>query len=344
MIDVFTFEKNLKKGNIENCYLFCGIDEFVIKENIRKLVGKIIKPDFIEFNYIKFDGSSLESFDPVINACETLPFMSERKVVLVYRAAFISGEQNNKSKLLYEFDSIQNYLKNVPKHCVLILYYLFKNKRDKISKKIYGFDKHLCIVRTDKMKGYQLEDKVQNFFHERGKDIKKVDLRIFCSLMNENNLSMIENEVEKLCCYTYGRNIEREDIKKVFLKSSEEDIFDLVNAISNKKVKDALNILNELIYEGVKINYILSMIERQFNILLKIKLHLECGSTKKEIMERLNIRSEYGYSIMLNQSKKFTLNQLKRAVEACLNTEEKLKSLSTDGKIEIELLIINTAA
>jgi DNA polymerase-3 subunit delta len=47
---------------------------------------------------------------------------------------------------------------------------------------------------------------------------------------------------------------------------------------------------------------------------------------------------------MLNQSKKFTLNQLKRAVEACLNTEEKLKSLSTDGKIEIELLIINTAA
>ncbi|BAH05857.1 DNA polymerase III subunit delta [Clostridium kluyveri] len=344
MIDVFTFEKNLKKAQIENCYLFCGIDEFIIKENIRKLVQKSIKTDFADFNYIKFDGSSLESFDPVINACETLPFMSDKKVVLVYRAAFIGDEQNGKSKLSYEFNSIQNYLKNVPEHCILILYYLFKNKRDKISKKIYGLDKYLCIVRTDKVKGYQLENKVQEFFDERVKNIKKVDLRIFCSLMNDNNLNMIENEVEKLCCYTYGRDIEREDIKKVFLKSSEEDIFDLVNAISNKKIKDALHILNELIYGGAKISYILSMIERQFNILLKIKLYLEYGSTKKEAMEKLNIKSEYGYSVMLSQSKKFTLNQLKRAVEMCLNTEEKLKSLSTDERIEMELLIINTTA
>lgn len=343
LIDIFTFEKNLKQGHIENCYLFYGIDEFVIKENVKKLVQKTIKSDFLEFNYIKFDGNSLESFEPVINACETLPFMNDKKVVLVYRASFIGEEYSNKNnKLFYQFDSIRKYLKNVPKHCILILYYLFKSKRDKLSKKIYALDRHLCIVKTDRMKGYQLENKVQQLFYERGKNVKKTDLRIFCSLMSDNNLNMIENEVEKLCCYTYGRDIEKEDIKKVFLKSNEQDIFDLVNAISNKKIKQALYILNELIYSGEKISYILSMIERQFNILLNIRLYLECKKDKKEIMDKLNIKSEYGYSITLNQSKKFTLSQLGRAVELCLNTESKLKSLSIDQKVEMELLIINT--
>mgnify|MGYP000930039710 FL=1 len=341
MVDVFTFEKNLKKGNIENCYLFCGIDEFVIKENIRKLVGKIIKPDFIEFNYIKFDGSSLESFDPVINACETLPFMSEKKVVLVYRASFFGEDKN---KLSTEFKTIHSYLKNLPKHCILIFYYVFKSKRDKPGRKIYSVDKDICVVKADKVKGKQLENKVQEFFYERGKDIKKLDLRIFCSLMNENNLSIIENEVEKLCCYTYGRNIEREDMKKMFLRGSDEDIFDLVNAISDKKIKDALHMLNELMYKGYKISYVLSMVERQFNLLFKIKICLEERITKEEIMKELNIKSEYGYSIMVKQSKKFTINQLKKAVELCLNTEKRIKSSSIDEKTEMELLIINTTA
>jgi len=337
LIDIFTLEK----GDLRNCYLFCGMDELLIKENIKALIKKVINPNFIDLNYMKFDGSSLESFDPVINACETLPFMSEKKVVLVYRASFFGEDKN---KLSTEFKTIHSYLKNLPKHCILIFYYVFKSKRDKPGRKIYSVDKDICIVKADKVKGKQLENKVQEFFYERGKDIKKLDLRIFCSLMNENNLSIIENEVEKLCCYTYGRNIEREDMKKMFLRSGDEDIFDLVNAISDKKIKDALYMLNELMYKGYKISYILSMVERQFNLLFKIKICLEERITKEEIMKELNIKSEYGYSIMVKQSKKFTINQLKKAVTLCLNTEKKIKSLSIDEKTEMELLIINTIA
>lgn len=341
MIDIFTFEKNLEKGDLGNCYLFCGIDELLIKENIRALIKKVINPNFMDLNYMKFDGSSLESFDPVINACETLPFMSEKKVVLVYRASFFGEDKN---KLSTEFKTIHSYLKNLPKYCILIFYYVFKSKRDKPGRKIYSVDKDICVVKADKVKGKQLENKVQEFFYERGKDIKKLDLRIFCSLMNENNLSIIENEVEKLCCYTYGKNIEREDMKKMFLRSGDEDIFDLVNAISDKKIKDALYMLNELMYKGYKISYILSMVERQFNLLFKIKICLEERITKEEIMKELSIKSEYGYSIMVKQSKKFTISQLKRAVVLCLNTEKRIKSLSIDEKTEMELLIINTTA
>ncbi|MCI1944121.1 DNA polymerase III subunit delta [Clostridium luticellarii] len=344
MIDIVTFGRNLEKGHIENCYLFCGSDEFLIRESIKALIGKLIKPEFIDLNYVKFDGSSLEDFDTVINACETLPFMSDKKVVLVYRASFMGEEQGYKSKLNAHFKDIQKYLKNVPEHCILIFYYVFKSKRDKPGRKIYRLDKDICIVKADRMRGYQLENRVQEFFRIRGRNIKKVELRLFCNLMEGNNLSAVENEVEKLCCYTYGRDIKREDIEKMFLKNSEEDIFDVVNAISNKNLKGALHLMDELIYGGAKINYILAMIERQFNMLFKIKLLLEDKKQKTEIMKILNIKSEYGYNIMAKQSKKFTLKQLNRSIQLCLNTEKNMKSLSVDEKTELELLLINTIA
>lgn len=346
MIDMITLNENIKKNNIQNCYVFCGGDEQLIKEGVNFIINKVIDKSFLDLNYIKFDGNSLENFDAVINACQTVPFMSDKKVVLVYRASFIEDDkgENNKFSSDKAFNSVVEYLDKVPSHCVLILYDIFKNKRDKPGKRIQRLDKKACVVKADKIKGQQLELKVKSFFEVRGKKIGKVELRVFCSLMDENNLSIIENEVEKLCCYVYDKDITKEDIKNLFLKSNDDDIFDLVNPIANKKLKEALEVLNELIYKGEKIPYILNMIERQFNQLFRVKLCLENKKSKQDIMKQLNIRSEYACDMIIGQSKKFTLKQLKRAIELCLNTERKMKSSTVDEKTEMELLIINSVS
>lgn len=346
MIDIVTLEQNVKQNIIEKCYVFCGGDEQLIKEGINSIVDRVIDKNFEQLNYIRFDGNSLESFDPVINACETLPLMSDKKVVLIYRASFIQDEKIEKGKLSSDhmFNDIMDYMVKVPEYCVLIFYDVFKSKREKPGKRINKLDKKICVVRADKMKGQQLEGKVKSYFEVRNKQIGKLELKIFCNLMEDNNLSIIQNEVEKLCCFVNEKNITKDDIKKLFLKNSDDDIFDLVNPIAHKRVKEALEVFNELIYKGEKIPYILNMIERQFNQLFKVKVAIEAKKSKHEIMKELNIRSEYALDMIINQSKKFTLRQLQRAIEFCLNAEQRMKSSSVDGRTEMELLIINTIA
>lgn len=345
MIDIFTLKENVKKGSIENCYIFCGSDEQLIKEGVYSIVNKLLDKNFMELNYVKFDGNSLDSFDPVVNACQTLPFMSDKKVVLIYRASFIQDDKgDSKLSANKSFKEVSEYIKNVPSHCVLILYDVFKGKRDKPSKRIYAMDKKVCVVKADKIKGQQLEGKVKSFFEIRGKKIERIELKVFCSLMEDNNLSVIENEVEKLCCYVDDREITKDDIKTLFLKSNDDDIFDLVNPISQKKAREALGVLNELIYKGEKIPHILNMIERQFNLLFRVKVSLENRKGKQDIMKELNIRSEYACDMLISQSKKFTIRQLRRAIELCLNTEQKIKSSSVNEKTEMELLIISAIA
>lgn len=337
MIDVFTFNENIKKGILNNCYLFCGIDEQLMKDGINSIINKVLDKNFIDLNYVKFDGSTLENFEPVVNACETLPFMSDKKIVLVYRASFFQEDKNDNI-----FNRIYEYISNLPDYCILIFYDVFKSKRDKPGKKIYKIDKRACVVKADKIKGQQLEGKIKSFFEARGKQIGRIELKVFSSLMDENNLNIIENEVEKLCCYTYEKSISKEDIKELFLKSNDDDIFDLINPISQKKVKEAIEVLNELIYKGEKIPYILNMVERQFSRLFRVKMLLENKKTKQDIMKELNIRSDYACDIIIGQSKKFTLKQLERALQLCLDCEQKIKSSTVNEKTEMELLVINT--
>ncbi len=86
---------------------------------------------------------------------------------------------------------------------------------------------------------------------------------------------------------------------------------------------------------------ILSMIERQFKLILLIKLGLENGKSKDTLSSELKLHP-YICEKMITQSRKFTIKGLEKALMSCLNTEKTLKSSSFDDKTEMELLIIST--
>ena len=370
MIDLIELEQRIKKGNIENCYALCGLDEDQIKDNIKLIVNKVVDKTFMDFNYIQFDGINVDS-EALINACETLPFMSDKKVVVVYRANFLEDGKSKKgsksskaqedsdeeediedastSKVEVEEDKspkdkvykvISEYINDMPPHCILIMYYIFQSKRDKASSKIQRLGKKACVVNGGKPRRDTIEKRAKALFQERGKEIGPIELKLFCQEI-EDKLNMITNEVEKLCAYTEGRKITKEDIRLMMPPESDNDIFDLVDALADKNIQKAIDILNELTFKGEKIPVILRMIERQFNMLFNVKLGVESGKSKEVLASQLGLHP-FICGKMIEQSRKFSLSKLKKAIESCLDSEETLKSASVNANIEMELLIINT--
>ncbi|MDP4143894.1 MAG: DNA polymerase III subunit delta [Bacillota bacterium] len=340
MINFVDLEENIKKGKLHNCYLLCGFNEELIKENIRNIADKVINKDFFDLNYVQFDGASV-SADAIYNACETLPFMSDKKVVVVYRADFLldkpKGGNRAGSDILKE---IEKFLDNIPERCILIMYYVYENDREKPSYKIKKMDKKACVVEFTKLKGAALQKKVKEVFDAKGKDIGKIELGLFCNEV-ENNMDIIINEVEKLCCYTGEREISREDILSLLPQKSDNDVFNLVDFLSQKKVEKALDVLNELIYRGEKETSILAMIERQFKILISLKIGMAEGKGKETLASELKLHP-FICEKMMGQCKKFSLVQLERILDLCLETEKMLKSSSSENRIQIEMLMIGT--
>ncbi|QAA31713.1 DNA polymerase III subunit delta [Clostridium manihotivorum] len=338
MIDLDGLESKMKKG-LEGAYVFVGLDEMIISENIDKIVAKTVSGEFKDLNYIRIDGMKT-SFDEIMNACETLPFFADKKVVVIYRANFIRDKSDAAGTKIY--NQLVEYLKNAPSHCILVMYYLLNDKRENPTrnKKLTTLEKNATVVKVDKLKGERLYKKVGSIFEERGKNIGKVELRYFCDSV-ENNFNIIEREIDKLISYTEGRDITREDITKMLPHKSEDDVFDLVDFISQKKSEKSIDIMNELINKGENLMLILSLIQSQFTMLYKIKLGMEKGKTKDDLAKEIR-RPAFICEKLMTQSRKFSYKQLYSCMKLCIETERKLKSTAFDKKTEMEIMIMST--
>lgn len=339
MITFDDLEKKIKSKEIANSYLFCGQDEELIKEGIKKLAKPYLANGLDTLNYMKFDGNNL-NVNELINACETMPFMGEKKVIVVYRANFL--KEKTDSSLEKTYKEIKDYLKDIPDYSLLIFYYVFHDKREtpKKNKKILALDKITTVVHCDKLKRDRFIKKVQEIFQEKKGSIGNIELRYFCEKM-PNNFEIINNEVEKLVCYTNGRDIKKSDIDKLAPSKSEEDIFDLVDLISQRKIDKAIDIMDEILFKADQHMLIVISIENQFRKLYRIKTKLSNGSRLDDIKAELKLPN-FVCEKLINLSKKFSLRQLGNLIKLCVESETRLKSGVSDKTMELEMLLVNT--
>lgn len=178
LINYEVYEKEIEKGNIINGYIFCGLDEEFIKEGINLIVKKKINDEVKELNLIKIDGVNV-NFDIIMNVCEIMFFMSEKKVVLIYRVNFLYDKSDLVGIKLY--NDIKKYIFNILLYIILVMYYLFKDKREKLNKnkKIIVLSKFVLIVYCDKLKKDRYIKKIGEIFKEKGKVIGRIELIYF---------------------------------------------------------------------------------------------------------------------------------------------------------------------
>lgn len=339
MITIDVLESEIKKNSIANGYVFCGLDEELIKSSIDPIIKKVLDKDFLDLNFIKIDGLT-STFDEIENACETLPFFGDKKVVLVYRANFLKDKPDKEGAKTYT--EILKYIKDLPQHTILIMYYLFNDKRDtpKKNKKLSTLDKYVKVVHCDKLKKDKYYKKIEDIFKENGRTIGKVQLKYFADKV-QNNFDIIKREIDKLDCYALGRELTKEDIDKLIPNKSEDDIFDLVEYISLRKVEKAIDLLDELLFKADQHMLIISSIENHFKRLYEIKIYLLKGKKLEFFISKYRL-PQFVCEKLMNQASKFSLKQLNQLIKVCVNTEIKLKSSTKDKQMEMELMLFKT--
>lgn len=331
--------KDIKNGKEKNSYVICGPDEELIKEGIDKIIKKYVSGQD-DLNFEKFDGGKCE-FEEVRNACETFPFMGEKKVVLLYRCPFLKEKTDSQGKAFYKL--MKEYLKDIPPTTILIMYYVFGDKRENVkrNKNFMGLEKVTTLVQVEKLRRDGFYKRLDSMFKEMGGEINNINLKYYAEKI-PMNMEIARKEVRKLIDYTNGREIKREDIDKMVLNKNEDDVFDLVDFIAQKKTEKAIKIVNELLFKADQHMLILVSIENQIKKLYDYKLLLKEGKSIDNIQEITRL-PRFVVEKTVNQSKKFSFNQLKESMKHCIDTERSLKTTSRDKKMELELLILNMA-
>lgn len=325
-------------------FLF-GPDTYRSREKLKELKQKFLKeidPSGINLTTIREEDVSLERIKQAVGAQS---FFAKKRMVVIENACF-------QNKRLSQEISDYVYSKAFPKDVVVVFFQDEKEKTGRIS----GWASKAMrkkLERDPLFEKLQKEKYAQQFqslpINKLNKWLQK-ELKkrsITMSLRAQklliafvgNDLWQLSNELNKLCAYKNGKEITGEDVEKIVVAKFDDNIFNLVDAVSIKSKKKAVQILTEQLQGGTNALYILAMLIRQFRILVQVKLLL-----KKERMNsyqlgvKLNLHpyvAQKAYSMERN----FSLDELRKIYNNLLETEVVIKSGDMHPELALDLLV-----
>lgn len=152
------------------------------------------------------------------------------------------------------------------------------------------------------------------------------------------NTWLIASEVKKLADRSSEPLITEEMVKEMVVGSFSEDIFALTDALSSKNKALALKLLEEQYAAGLSDEYLLTMLIRQFKILLQVKDALENKISPNDLAIKLKIHPFVAKKSAF-QCKNFSLETLKSCLNRLVALDFGNKTSQSDIKTELTLLI-----
>lgn len=332
------------KNTLEPIYILYGDEQYLIEQGISDLKKKRVNPAYEDFNYQIFDSES-NGLDEILDACETLPFFEELKIVIVEGATYFQSKGKGISDAVEE--RLLVYIKD-PSPTTTLLFIANGNidKRKKSTKAISKAGKIIEFGRLDSGDFNKWVAKVikGNKCVIENKDLYKLVSHFgYLDYNSSKNLLSVKNDLEKLCGGVDADKIITSTlIDKHIKKPIEGTIWNLIDAVAEKRAGKAIELLDHLIEGGEPEIKILFLINKQFRLLKKVKILLNKGYTPKVIATKLNQRS-FVVEKAATQSRKFTDKRLLIIVNNCTETDIKMKTGGISSRLGIEKFIVESS-
>ena len=154
------------------------------------------------------------------------------------------------------------------------------------------------------------------------------------------DMENITKELEKLFCYTLGRDtITKEDVDAVCVTQISNHIFDMVDAVAQKKQRRALELYYDLLALKEPPMRILFLMIRQYRILLQVKGLLKSGYGRKEIASKAGLHPFVAGKYM-DQAKHFPTKELRAILEEGAVLEQSVKTGKLTDHLAVELFLV----
>jgi len=173
---------------------------------------------------------------------------------------------------------------------------------------------------------------------KNGSTIKENAANLLASLVG-SNLVGLSFEIQKLTAFKKSSEIINEDVKTLVSGRYNDNIFQLLDALAAKNKKQALLCFSDLLNSGASDMYILTMLIRQFRILLSLQaLGKNQSLNEKVAAKELGIHPFEAKKALTSLSR-FKPSELKNIYSRLFDFDIKLKSSVVDFELLFDLLI-----
>ncbi|GEN47823.1 DNA polymerase III subunit delta [Ligilactobacillus pobuzihii] len=327
---------NISKGKVAPVYVALGTENY-LQDKFKDYLLSLIPEEQQEFNIGRYDMESV-NLSVALNDAMSLPFFGDYRLVVIERPYFLTGSRQ-KNSLDHDLDSFLKYLKHPESSTILFIMapYPKLDERKKITKQLR---KTAEFVECTPLKEREVRVFLSTYLQKKGYQLKPAALELLLERTGAE-LTTIMNELPKLLLATNDTKvISKDDVTGLVARSFEQNVFDLVDLVLGRKVKEALAMYQELLLqkeEPIKINAIL---EGQFRLMLQAMILREHGYDQGSIAKQLKAHP-YRVKLALRKNRQFKRGDLQIAYTGLVHVEEKMKSSSIDPELLFQFFLLN---
>ena len=320
--------EEIKSGQLKQVYILYG-EEAYLRNQYKDKLKNALSGGGDAMNLHCFEGKDVKTGE-VIDLAETMPFLAERRVIVL----------ENSGLFAHGGEELATYLAEPSETAYFVFVEPTVDKRSKLYKAATARGRAIEFKAQDET---TLKRWILGFFKKENKNITERDLNLFLDKTG-SDMENIRGELEKLLCYCMDRDvITAQDIEAVCTKQVTSQIFDMINAVAERRQKNAMELYYDLLTLKEPPMRILFLITRQFNLLLQVKELKNKGLDANAIGEKVGLAGFIARKYVA-QAAKFREADLRRALEDCVETEEAVKTGRMNDVMSVELLIVKYSA
>ena len=321
--------EGLKTGQFKQIYLLYGQEDYLKKQYKERFI-KAMVPEGDTMNYSCYEGKKTDVKE-IIDLAETLPFFSERRLIVFEDTGFFKTGGND----------LADYISGgIPQ----TTYFIFvENEVDKRSRMYKAVKAKGHIVELGAQDENTLRKWVSGLVRKEKKEMSQPDIAYFLNKVG-TDMENITKELEKLFCYCLDREVvTRKDVDAVCVTQITNHIFDMVNAVAAKDQRKALDLYYDLLALKESPMRILALMSKEYRDLFHVKELSRQGYGRKDIASKAGLHPFVAGKYM-DLAKKFQPGELRKVMEESADLEQRVKTGFMSDSLAVELFIVKQSA
>ncbi|ARJ49898.1 DNA polymerase III subunit delta [Staphylococcus lutrae] len=322
---------------MSNIHVIHGDVSELIDRETEKLAKKYLGDEARDdFNYVKYNLYET-NLNTILEEAMTLPFFSDKKIVVVQNSYVFTGEKAPKDAII-NLDMLLDFIEKYD-GTSLIIFQVNALKLDERKKVVKALKKVGHIKKIEQMTEQEIKDWVNQYLNASFKQIKQDALDLLIHLTGIH-YRVIKQELDKLLLFIGEKPIiNKDDVGMIVNRSLEQNVFLLTEYIQKGQKNNALALVKDLIQLKEEPIKLLALITSNYRLYYQSKILNQKGYSGQQIAKTVGVHP-YRVKLALNHARQYQLETLLTIMDACAETDYQLKSSYMDKVLILELFIM----
>ncbi|MBR2548153.1 MAG: hypothetical protein IKF07_08185 [Eubacterium sp.] len=363
-----SFLGDLKSGDIAPFVLLYGREQFLVDWAVKALRDKYVNKATEVMDYQTLDPDT--DADSLIAAVQTLPMMSERRVVVARDLPVLSsskarGFTSDDIDRLTDLISKSGSQTNDPSPSLFgsalqdedssgslfgstggTLCILSSEEVDGRGKLVKALKKYGSVYELDSLSPDELQAFAAKRFHAAGLKIGRQEMNFllretgYGNRDSEYRLFNFDNDIKKIIACTDGQYVTQEAIAETVIGDSDTFIFDLLDGISGNDKSRAFEILGSRLakdqYEAMSVT---GAICSQIEIMYQARELSTRGHMSSSQIASYTGQNEYRVRKALSYASRYSLDKLRSMLENIYDVNKNIVSGLMEPRLALEMFI-----